>query len=82
MREFLATLSYPIYHLDFETFMTPVPLWRGCKPYEQYSLHIDKGVGSEPEHEEFLLTDFCDPRRDLAQRLVRDIPKGGVHSNL
>ena len=80
MREFLSTLSYPLYHLDFETFQSAIPLWCGAKPYEQtpfqYSLHIDKGDGSEPEHKEFLLEFFCDPRRALAESLVRDIPKG------
>lgn len=80
VREFLATLSYPLYHLDFETFQSAIPLWRGAKPYEQtpfqYSLHIDKGDGSKPEHKEFLPTEFCDPRRALALSLVRDIPKG------
>lgn len=80
VREFLDTLSYPLYHLDFETFQSAVPLWRGTKPYEQtpfqYSLHIDKGDGSELEHKEFLPTEFCDPRRALALSLVRDIPKG------
>ena len=35
VREFLATLSYPLYHLDFETFQSAIPLWRGAKPYEQ-----------------------------------------------
>ena len=80
VREFLDTLSYPLYHLDFETFQSAIPLWRGAKPYEQtpfqYSLHIDKGDGSELEHKEFLPTEFCDPRRALALSLVRDIPKG------
>ena len=80
VREFLSTLSYPLYYLDFETFQSAIPLWRGAKPYEQtpfqYSLHIDKGDGSELEHKEFLPECFCDPRRALALSLVRDIPKG------
>lgn len=79
IREFLSTLSYPIYHLDFETFQIAIPLWRGTKPYEQipfqYSLHIDKGDGSTPAHKEFLPNEFCDPRLQLAERLVNDIPK-------
>ncbi len=66
IREFLSTLSYPIYHLDFETFQIAIPLWRGTKPYEQipfqYSLHIDKGDGSTPTHKEFLPNEFYDPR--------------------
>ena len=43
--KFLKTLTYPLSFLDFETtFMTPVPLFNGTRPYQQvpfqYSLHI------------------------------------------
>ena len=32
IRDFLKTLTYPVYHLDFETFQMAVPEWEGCKP--------------------------------------------------
>ena len=32
---FLATLRYPLYFLDFETFQSVVPLFDGTRPYEQ-----------------------------------------------
>lgn len=48
--EFLETLTYPIYHLDFETFQQAVPLWRGVSPYKQipfqYSLHVEHEDGT------------------------------------
>jgi hypothetical protein len=76
--DFLETLSYPIYHLDFETFQMPIPEWEGCRPYEQipfqYSLHIEHEDGTL-EHKEFLAKEGTDPRRALAESLCNDIPK-------
>ena len=47
--EFLDTLSYPLYHLDFETFQQAVPEFIGLRPYEQipfqFSIHKDYGNG-------------------------------------
>ena len=78
IREFLNTLTYPIYHLDFETYMSPIPEYNGMSPYEQipfqYSLHIESDKG-DLEHKEFLAKEGTDPRRALAERLVNDIPK-------
>ena len=77
IKDFLGTLSYPIYHLDFETFQMAVPEWEGCRPYEQipfqYSLHIEYEDG-KLEHKEFLAKEGTDPRRALAESLCNDIP--------
>jgi len=77
IQEFLDTLTYPIYHLDFETFQQAVPEFKGLSPYQQipfqYSLHIEYANGSV-EHKEFLAEDGVDPRYELARRLVEDIP--------
>ena len=77
IKRFLESLSYPIYHLDFETYQTPVPEYDGMHPYEQipfqYSLHIEHEDGTL-EHKEFLSKEGTDPRRALAERLVSDIP--------
>ena len=66
--EFLSTLTYPIYHLDFETFQQAVPQWSGISPYQQipfqYSLHIEHANG-ELEHREFLAPAGADPRYAL-----------------
>jgi len=79
IRQFLNGLSYPLYHLDFETFQQPVPLWDGLKPYQQlpfqYSLHIQDRPRAEPVHKEFLGKEGEDPRRELAERLCADIPR-------
>ncbi|MGX3012055.1 DUF2779 domain-containing protein [Helicobacter sp. 23-1044] len=76
---FLATLRYPIYHLDFESFTEAVPSFDGERPYMQvpfqYSLHIDYG-DSRLEHREFLADANGDPRGALAKSLVQNIPQG------
>ena len=78
IKEFLDTLSYPVYHLDFETFSPVVPLWDNTKPNMkipfQYSLHIEYENG-DTEHKEFLPQTFCDPRLDLIEQLIKDIPQ-------
>lgn len=77
VKEFLNTLSYPLYFLDFETFQSPIPLYDGTSPYEQipfqYSLHYI--IDGKLHHKEFLAKIGNDPRRELAERLVSDIPK-------
>jgi hypothetical protein len=77
IRDFLDTLTYPIYHLDFETFQQAIPQWKGISPFIQipfqYSLHIEQKDGSL-EHKEFLAVEGIDPRYELARRLVEDIP--------
>ncbi len=77
LREFLNTLSYPIYHLDFETMMPIFPPFDGTRPYQQipfqYSLHVEHADGTL-EHREFLGNGVDDPRRALAEQLCRDIP--------
>ena len=79
IKQFLDTLSFPVYHLDFETFMSPIPPFDGTSPYQQipfqYSLHIENEDGSLI-HKEFLAEAGTDPRRKLAEQLVEDIPVG------
>ena len=77
IKEFVDTLTYPIYHLDFETFQQAIPEFKGISPYQQipfqYSLHIEHEDGS-CEHKEYLALDSIDPREEIAKRLVADIP--------
>jgi hypothetical protein len=78
VRDFLSTLWYPLAFLDFETINPAVPLFDGTRPYQkvpyQYSLHLIEQEGSEVVHREFLLDPPDDPRRPLAEQLLRDIP--------
>ncbi len=78
IRDFLNTLSYPIYFLDFETVQAVVPEFEGTKPYQQvpfqYSLHYIENEGGKLKHKEFLAKSGVDPRRAIAERLCEDIP--------
>ena len=79
VKEFLNNLYYPLYFLDFESFQQAIPMYDGISPYMQipfqYSLHYIKDENKSLEHLEFLADAGIDPRRDLAERLVNDIPK-------
>ena len=79
IKEFLNTLSYPLYFLDFETYQQSIPEYPGIKPYQQipfqYSLHYIEGKDKELLHKEFLSEASIDPRRTLAESLIKDIPK-------
>lgn len=79
IKNFLETLRYPIYFLDFETFQQAVPMYEGIHPYEQipfqYSLHYIEKEQGPLKHKEFLAPSGIDPRRLLAESLTKDIPK-------
>lgn len=78
IRDFLNSLSYPIYFLDFETMQQAIPQYPGTRPYMQipfqYSLHYMEAPGGELKHREFLAEAGTDPRRAIAESLCRDIP--------
>ena len=78
IKRFIGTISYPIYHLDFETLAPAIPQFRGASPSTpypfQYSLHIENEDGSL-QHKELLVEPGKDPREEVAKRLVEDIPK-------
>jgi len=80
VREFLDQLSYPLCFLDFETFNSGIPLFDGTRPYQQipfqYSLHRIDAVGEKARHFECLIGPGGDPRKEIAQRLVNEIPEG------
>ncbi|MCR5606338.1 MAG: DUF2779 domain-containing protein, partial [Treponema sp.] len=78
LKDFLSTLTYPLYFLDFETLASAVPMYDNSYPYEQipfqYSLHYMESENGELKHKEFLAYPGKDPRRELAERLCEDIP--------
>jgi len=79
IKEFLNTLSYPIYYLDFESYQEAIPEFDNARPYMQmpfqYSLHYQLKEDKELMHTEFLAEGSGDPRRNLALSLVKDIPQ-------
>jgi len=79
--DFLKTLHYPLYFLDFESFMPAVPVYEGSYPYEhipfQYSLHYKDTKGGQLSHKEFLAETGIDPRKVFAERLLNDTKEKG-----
>lgn len=82
VRELLAGLEYPLWHLDFESLNPAVPLFDGTRPFEQvpfqFSLHVQETPGAAPRHVEFLSTTGEDPRPGLLEALRAVGPRGTV----
>jgi predicted RecB family nuclease len=77
----MKALKYPLYFMDFETVNPAIPRFKGMRPYQQipfqWSVHILKEAGGEPEHHEFLATDANDPRREFITSLLPILGKSG-----
>ncbi len=74
IKEFLSSLEGPVHYLDFETFLTAVPMFDGVRPYQQipfqWSLDVDSG------HFEFLGTSL-DSREEFLISLKKAIGDSG-----
>jgi hypothetical protein len=81
IRNFIEQLEYPLYLLDFETFMMGVPPYEELSPYEQvpfqYSLHVLNSPGSQPEHYAFLSDAASDPRPEILSQLKTQLGRKG-----
>ena len=75
-----AELDYPLWFLDFETYMPGLPIFAGMRPWQQipfqWSLHVEERDGSA-RHAEFLKADGSDPRRDFAEALLAAVGHRG-----
>jgi hypothetical protein len=86
MKAMLDTLTFPLYHLDFESFPCPLPRFYGEKPYTQsvfqYSLHIQHAIDDcdfDHDHKGYLATNESDERLALVEQMIHDIgPVGTV----
>ena len=81
----IKQITYPIYHLDFETFPCPLPRFKGEKPYTQsvfqFSLHIEKERGvcdKFKDHYGYLAKDQLDHREELIKELLKHIGQEGT----
>jgi hypothetical protein len=70
----LSSHKLPAYFLDFETVRFAVPIWQGTRPYQQlpfqFSVHRITRAG-KLEADSFLDLSGTDPRRALAESLIR-----------
>jgi predicted RecB family nuclease len=81
LKKELESLSYPLYFADFESVNPALPRFSGMRAYDQlcfqWSLHVQREPGAEPEHYEFLATDACDPRREFIESLCNALGESG-----
>jgi len=82
IKDFLSEINYPVYFMDFETFMPAVPMFSGSRPYQQipfqYSLHYLETKDSELKHDEFLADAGGDPRIPFIVKLLNDTKGAGT----
>ncbi len=75
LKKFLGGIKYPVYYMDFETWMTAIPLFDGLRPYQQvpfqFSVHVVKKQGAAPEHYSFLVDGTDDPRPAFMKELKK-----------
>jgi len=61
--------------MDFETLGAALPRYAGMSPYDQipfqWSVHVQRQPGTEPEHYEFLADSTHDPRPEFARTLCQ-----------
>ena len=81
IHKFVGAMIYPIYHLDFETFTSAVPVFDGSRPYQQlvfqYSLHIENNDGSLDHREYLSEINGEDPRIEFIKQLINDCGHSG-----
>ena len=82
IKEFLDSLNYPLYFIDYEFCQHAIPELEGTRAYQQipfqYSLHIIKEEGAPLEHREFLAeADDENIIRHFAESLINDISDNG-----
>ena len=81
LQDFLSSLVYPLYFLDFETVSPAIPLFDNSRPYQaipfQFSLHKVSSKGAVPEHCSFLARYPDDPRPGLLSKLGNNLGTQG-----
>jgi len=77
----LGVLKYPLFFMDYETVNPAIPSFSGMRPYDhlpfEWSVHVQRQPGAEPEPYEFLATDASDPRREFISSLCRVLGDNG-----
>lgn len=82
IKTFLEKAVYPLYFMDFESFMPAVPIYNNTKPYQhipfQYSLHYKKDKDAPLEHFYFLAEHGTDPRKSFLESLLKHTEINGT----
>jgi hypothetical protein len=82
IKDFLSKVSYPLYFLDFETFMSAIPEFDNSKSYQQipfqFSLFYKESIDSAAVAYSFLAVPAGDPRYAFAESLIKMTEKPGM----
>lgn len=74
--------EYPLYFLDYETFLSAIPLFDGYHPQQQmvfqYTLHKMESLDGEVTHTEHLSITNDDPSISLVESLINDVGNSGT----
>lgn len=80
--EFIDSLEYPLYFLDYETMASAVPYFDGTKPYQQlpfqYSLHVIDEPGAKLRHMAYLHSENSNPAESLSKQLKEQVGENGT----
>ena len=81
IREWLGNIRYPVYYMDFETWMDAVPPVDGCWPYRQvcfqYSVQVEQNAGAPPKEFTYLAERKTTPIVDFIESLLQVLGKEG-----
>lgn len=81
LKSCINNLVYPLYFLDFETWMTAVPEQDGHWAYRQipfqFSLHIQQTPNGKVEHIEYLASNIKSSLEDFTNALLKNIGDDG-----
>ncbi len=73
---------FPLYFLDYESYLAAIPMFDGYKPQQQmvfqYSLHKMESLNGEIRHTEHLAITKDDPSKSLVKQLREDIGDTGT----
>ena len=73
--KFLDQIHYPLFFMDFESFMPAIPIFDKTKAYQhipfQYSLHLKTTKEGPLQHLEFLAEQGMDPRLTFLKQLLK-----------
>lgn len=78
----ILPLKYPLCFIDFECSRMALPYHKHMRPYEivayQWSCHIVRSAGAEPEHYEWINTDDSFPNFKFVQSLYECLQYAGT----
>lgn len=82
VNEFLSKISYPLYFMDFESYMSAIPEYNNVRPYQQipfqFSLYYKENMKAEAVPFSFLAEPEGDPRQQFIENLIKQTQRSGA----